>query len=49
MDFIERIFHLSPDQGNGTLEFTIILVIAAIPVCVALVRVRPKRQPKQLT
>jgi len=33
MDFIERIFGVSPDGGNGSLEF---LYIAAILVAVAL-------------
>jgi hypothetical protein len=32
MDFIERIFHVSPDGGSGTLELLLIM----IPVLVAL-------------
>jgi hypothetical protein len=33
MDFIERIFHVSPDGGSGTLELLLLLV----PVLVVLV------------
>jgi hypothetical protein len=32
MDFIERIFHISPDGGSGSLELAIILVVMAVPV-----------------
>jgi hypothetical protein len=30
MDFIERIFNVSPDGGSGSLEFILLLVAAAI-------------------
>ena len=33
MDFIERVFHVSPDGGSGTLELALLLV----PVLVVLV------------
>jgi hypothetical protein len=33
MDFIERVFHASPDGGSGTLELALLLV----PVLVVLV------------
>jgi hypothetical protein len=33
MDFIERVFHVSPDGGSGTLELLLLLV----PVLVVLV------------
>ncbi len=35
MDFIERIFHLSPDHGSGMLEAAVLLLFFAIPVCTA--------------
>ena len=30
MDFVERIFHVSPDGGNGTFELVLFLLVAAI-------------------
>ncbi len=36
MDFIERIFHVSPDNGDGTLE-TAFLVLSA--TCIVLIAV----------
>jgi len=44
MDFIERIFHISPDHGSGVLESTILLTLLLIPIAVALLRSRLKRQ-----
>jgi hypothetical protein len=34
MDFIERIFHLAPDGGNGLTEWAIVLV--CVCACLAL-------------
>ena len=47
MDFIERIFHISPDGGSGVLEFAIIFALLLIPPAVALViqRKRADRAP----
>jgi hypothetical protein len=36
MDFIERIFHLSPDNGDGSLEAAILAVLALSLSLVAL-------------
>ncbi len=33
MDFIERIFGVSPDGGNGALEWLIVLVFMVLPIC----------------
>jgi hypothetical protein len=33
MDFIERIFGVSPDGGNGALEWLIVLVFVVLPIC----------------
>ena len=30
MDFIERVFHLSPDGGSGTTEVTYILALLVV-------------------
>ncbi len=38
MDFIERIFHWSPDHGNGMLEALIFASVLVVPVVFALVR-----------
>jgi hypothetical protein len=32
MDFIERIFQISPDRDSGMLELVIVLLLVAIPV-----------------
>jgi hypothetical protein len=38
MDFVERIFHVAPDGGTGSLELAIIFVLLAFPIAVALLR-----------
>jgi hypothetical protein len=43
MDFIERIFHISPDGGSGSLELAIILVVMAVPVVSVVFRMLRKR------
>jgi hypothetical protein len=30
MDFVERVFHVSPDRGDGTFELVLLLLVAAI-------------------
>jgi hypothetical protein len=35
MDFIERLFHISPDGGSGATEATYILAITVIAVAIA--------------
>lgn len=32
MDWIEKVFHVSPDGGNGTVEFVIYLVLVTVAV-----------------
>jgi hypothetical protein len=34
MDFIERWFHLSPDNGNGTTELLFLLVAVALVLAI---------------
>lgn len=38
MDFIERIFHVAPDAGNGTLELAFVLVFLMLLLGVAALR-----------
>jgi hypothetical protein len=38
MDFIERIFHLAPDGGSGSLELAILLVLVVFPAVALLLR-----------
>jgi hypothetical protein len=38
MNFIERLFHIAPDDGSGTLEAAFVLVACLVPVGVAIVR-----------
>jgi hypothetical protein len=46
MDFIERIFGVSPDGGNGSLEFMYVIgiVVAVILVARALCRRRARER-----
>jgi hypothetical protein len=32
VDWIEKVFHVSPDGGNGTVEFVIYLVLISVAV-----------------
>ena len=32
MDFIERVFHIAPDGGNGITELAIVLVCGFVPL-----------------
>ena len=43
MDFVERLFHISPDHGTGFTEITICLIFIAIPLLFRAVRNRSKR------
>jgi hypothetical protein len=38
MNFIEQIFHVSPDDGTGALEATILIVLLLAPVALAVLR-----------
>jgi hypothetical protein len=38
MDFIERLFGISPDDGNGLLEISLVLTLISIIVLPALLR-----------
>jgi hypothetical protein len=38
MDFIERIFHVSPDGGSGTLELLLLLVPVLVVLGVTVAR-----------
>jgi hypothetical protein len=38
MDFIERIFHISPDGGTGVLELAIAFALLVIPFFIVKVR-----------
>jgi hypothetical protein len=40
MNFIEQIFHVSPDNGTGALEVTILIVLLIVPVVFAVLRTR---------
>jgi hypothetical protein len=45
MDFIEKVFHVSPDHGNGTAEFVIYgALVVLIVFSVAKARVKWVRQ-----
>ena len=39
MDFIERIFHVAPDAGNGTLELAFVLIFLMLLLGVATLRI----------
>jgi hypothetical protein len=38
MDFIERLFHVDPDQGTGLLELAIVTVAAVLLAAVVFLR-----------
>ena len=40
MNFIEQIFHVSPDNGTGALEATILIVVLIAPIVFAVLRGR---------
>jgi hypothetical protein len=42
VDFIERVFHVSPDNGDGTFELVLLMLVVAI-VFVGLWRRRGRR------
>jgi len=42
MDFIERIFHIAPDGGTGTLELSFLIVFLIAPIA-AMMAVRRRR------
>jgi hypothetical protein len=51
MDFVERIFHFSPDGGNGFTELLILicLALAASILCVNARRPRRKQRATHLS
>jgi hypothetical protein len=40
MNFVEQIFHFSPDNGTGALEATILIVLLMVPMVFAVLRMR---------
>jgi hypothetical protein len=44
MDFIERVFGVSPDGGSGVLEFVLFLVPIVAATLVASIRIRRARR-----
>jgi hypothetical protein len=47
VDFIERIFHIVPDGGTGSLELAILLVLVIVPLAVLVLRKNRARRPSQ--
>jgi uncharacterized protein (UPF0333 family) len=43
MDFIERLLHISPDGGNGSLEFLIVTTVVVV-ILIAVVAAPPLSQ-----
>ena len=48
MDFIERIFHLAPDGGNGLLELSLVLAVLGAPILFVVLRSFRRRRPDSL-
>jgi hypothetical protein len=46
MDLIERIFHLSPDHGDGILEAMLLFAILAVPIAWASLRAASARRTR---
>jgi hypothetical protein len=49
MNFIELIFRISPDGGNGTLEVACLLLLFTVPVVYVVTRRLARRRPKHAT
>lgn len=50
MDFIERLFHVAPDHGNGMLEVFVLSAILAVPLAYAALRtIAAIRRSRSLT
>ena len=47
MDFIERIFHLSPDQGSGSYEAWLVSLVGFLVLATVLVSQRRRRRGHQ--
>jgi hypothetical protein len=47
MDFIERLLHISPDNGNGTLEF-LLVTVAIVIIASLLVAALRNQYPKNI-
>ena len=45
-DWIEIIFHVDPDRGNGSLEWAIVLALAAVAICAGLLARAEYRRTK---
>jgi hypothetical protein len=46
MDFIERLFHIAPDGGNGLTELAICLALIFVSAAVLVLRRRAKGQSR---
>jgi hypothetical protein len=44
MDFIERIFHLSPDQGSGSYEAWLVILVGFLVLAAVLASQRRRRR-----
>ena len=42
MDFLERLFGISPDHGSGVSEVILLLLIATVPLTAAILRKRSR-------
>jgi hypothetical protein len=47
MDFIERIFHIAPDGGTGTLELSFLMVVLIVPITAMIVARRRRARSSQ--
>lgn len=49
MDFLERIFHVSPDHGSGLTEIAVFLVFMAVLLLIVTLRNRLKPSKSRQT
>ena len=47
MNFIERIFHIAPDGGTGTLELSFLMVVLIVPIAALMVARRRRARSSQ--
>ncbi len=43
MDFVERLFGISPDGGSGLYELTLLVLLMAAPILAAILRRRSSK------
>jgi hypothetical protein len=46
MDYLERLFHIAPDGGNGLFEVAISMALLLVPIALLAARRKSKLDPR---